>query len=108
MFDHEGCVEIYPSAPQAHMIQARPTKLPAGWMLKVEYPRHEQTMTFWPSMAANCLSSGINAVGWSAKNQLAAELNLDDLRHCLVTYDDRAWMVDFASCKVSGSSERSL
>ena len=105
MFDHEGCVEIYPSAPQAHMIRARPTKLPAGWMLKVEYPRHEQTIDILAQHGCKLfIERDNNEIGWSAKNQLAAELNLDDVRHCLVTYDDHAWMVDFASCKVSGGS----
>lgn len=105
MFDYEGCVEIYPSAPQAHMTQARPTKLPAGWMLKVEYPRHEQTIDILAQHGCKLfIERDDDTVGWSAKNQLAAELPLEDVRHCLVAYDDHAWKVDFASCRLPDSS----
>lgn len=106
MFHHEGCVEIYPSAPQAHMTQARPTKLPAGWMLKVEYPRHEQTTEILAQHDCKLfIERDDDTIGWSAKNQLAAEFMLDDVRHCLVAYNDHAWMVDFASCKMSDGSD---
>ena len=94
MFHHEGCVEIYPSAPQAHMTQARPTKLPAGWMLKVEYPRHEQTTEILAQHDCKLfIERDDDTIGWSAKNQLAAEFMLDDVRLCLVAYNDYEWMV---------------
>ena len=106
MFATDGCVEIYPSAPQAHMIQARHSELPAGWMLEVEYPSHERTADILKRHSCRLfIERDGNQVGWSAKGQEAAGLDAGNVGHCVAEQDDYAWMIDFASCDISAARQ---
>jgi hypothetical protein len=106
MFATDGCVEIYPCVPQAHMIQARRSKLPAGWMKEVEIPSYERTTDILKRYSCGLfIERDGRQVGWSAKGQEAAALDHGDAGHCVVEQDEYTWIINFASCEISAAKQ---